>query len=76
MYESFYPPHPNCSLTGCLITEDGCASLAKALSSNPAQLKQLDLSYNHPGESGVMLLTSRVEDPHCKLEILRYHHGN
>ncbi|XP_015237953.1 PREDICTED: protein NLRC3-like [Cyprinodon variegatus] len=70
---------PNCkleslSLTGCLITEEGCASLAKALSSNPFHLKELDLSYNHPGDSGVMLLSSRVEDPHCKLEILRVDH--
>uniref|UniRef100_A0A3Q2EK54 NACHT LRR and PYD domain-containing protein n=1 Tax=Cyprinodon variegatus TaxID=28743 RepID=A0A3Q2EK54_CYPVA len=74
---------PNCKLeslrleykclTGCLITEEGCASLAKALSSNPFHLKELDLSYNHPGDSGVMLLSSRVEDPHCKLEILRYY---
>uniref|UniRef100_A0A3B5MRI2 B30.2/SPRY domain-containing protein n=1 Tax=Xiphophorus couchianus TaxID=32473 RepID=A0A3B5MRI2_9TELE len=60
---------PNCkleslSLTGCLITEDGCASLAKALNSNPSHLKELDLSYNHPGDSGVMLLSSRLKDPH------------
>uniref|UniRef100_A0A3B5MSC0 B30.2/SPRY domain-containing protein n=1 Tax=Xiphophorus couchianus TaxID=32473 RepID=A0A3B5MSC0_9TELE len=70
---------PNCkleslSLTGCLITEDGCASLAKALNSNPSHLKELDLSYNHPGDSGVMLLSSRLKDPHCKLETLRVNH--
>ncbi|XP_043963077.1 NLR family CARD domain-containing protein 3-like [Gambusia affinis] len=67
---------PNCkleslSLTGCLITEDGCASLAKALNSNPSHLKVLDLSYNHPGDSGETLLSSRLKDPHCKLETLR-----
>ncbi|XP_007564914.1 protein NLRC3-like [Poecilia formosa] len=67
---------PNCkleslSLTGCLITEEGCASLAKALASNPSHLEVLDLSYNHPGDSGVMLLSSRLKDPHCKLETLR-----
>ncbi|KAK5614646.1 hypothetical protein CRENBAI_012761 [Crenichthys baileyi] len=55
---------PNCkleslSLTGCLVMEEGCASLAKALSSNPSHLKELDLSYNHPGDSGMMLLFSR-----------------
>ncbi|XP_014327864.2 NLR family CARD domain-containing protein 3-like isoform X4 [Xiphophorus maculatus] len=70
---------PNCkleslSLTGCLITEDGCASLAKALNSNPSHLKELDLSYNHPGDSGVMILSSRLKDPHCKLETLRVNH--
>ncbi|KAL3999844.1 G protein-coupled receptor [Sarotherodon galilaeus] len=38
-------------LSGCLITEHGCASLASALRSN-SQLRELDLSYNHPGEAG------------------------
>ncbi|XP_039902182.1 NLR family CARD domain-containing protein 3-like [Simochromis diagramma] len=37
------------SLSGCLITEEGCTSLASALSSNPSHLRELDLSYNHPG---------------------------
>ncbi|XP_042265081.1 NACHT, LRR and PYD domains-containing protein 3-like [Thunnus maccoyii] len=44
------------SLSGCLITEEGCASLASALSSNPSHLKELDLSYNHPGALGQKLL--------------------
>ncbi|XP_065325836.1 NLR family CARD domain-containing protein 3-like [Pelmatolapia mariae] len=38
-------------LSGCLITEHGCTSLASALHSN-SQLRELDLSYNHPGEAG------------------------
>ncbi|XP_026064691.1 NACHT, LRR and PYD domains-containing protein 3 isoform X2 [Carassius auratus] len=51
---------PNCQLnilrlSGCMVTEDGCAALASALSSNPSHLRELDLSYNHPGESGVKL---------------------
>uniref|UniRef100_A0AAQ4RH98 Uncharacterized protein n=1 Tax=Gasterosteus aculeatus aculeatus TaxID=481459 RepID=A0AAQ4RH98_GASAC len=33
-----------CRLSGCLITEEGCASLASALSSNPSHLKELDLN--------------------------------
>ncbi|XP_039902732.1 ribonuclease inhibitor-like [Simochromis diagramma] len=41
------------SLSGCLITEGGCTSLASALSSNPSHLRELDLSYNHPGDSGM-----------------------
>uniref|UniRef100_A0AAZ1XSZ2 NACHT, LRR and PYD domains-containing protein 12-like n=1 Tax=Oreochromis aureus TaxID=47969 RepID=A0AAZ1XSZ2_OREAU len=41
------------SLSGCLITEEGCTSLASALSSNPSHLRELDLSYNHPGDSGM-----------------------
>ncbi|XP_072235710.1 NLR family CARD domain-containing protein 3-like [Leuresthes tenuis] len=60
---------PNCrletlSLSGCLITEEGCASLALAVTSNPSHLTELDLSYNHPGDSGVKLLTAALKDPH------------
>ncbi|XP_038591884.1 NLR family CARD domain-containing protein 3-like [Micropterus salmoides] len=58
-------------LSGCLITEGGCASLASALSSNPSHLRELDLSYNHPGDSGVKLLSARLEDPHWRLDTLR-----
>ncbi|XP_049332943.1 NLR family CARD domain-containing protein 3-like isoform X4 [Astyanax mexicanus] len=62
-------------LSGCMITEKGCCSLASALISNPSHLKELDLTYNHPGESGVKLLSARLEDPHCKLEKLGVEHG-
>ncbi|KAG9278162.1 NLR family CARD domain-containing protein 3-like [Astyanax mexicanus] len=57
-------------LSGCMITDKGCCSLASALILNPSHLKELDLTYNHPGESGVKLLSDRLEDPHCKLEKL------
>uniref|UniRef100_A0AAV2LM19 Uncharacterized protein n=1 Tax=Knipowitschia caucasica TaxID=637954 RepID=A0AAV2LM19_KNICA len=40
------------SLSGCLVSEEGCASLASALRSNPSHLRELDLSYNHPGDTG------------------------
>ncbi|XP_062389464.1 NLR family CARD domain-containing protein 3-like [Sardina pilchardus] len=71
---------PNCKLetlrlSGCLITHEGCSLLSSALKSNPSYLKQLDLSYNHPGDSGVSELTDRLNDPGCKLETLRYDHG-
>ncbi|XP_039462976.1 uncharacterized protein LOC116321119 [Oreochromis aureus] len=59
--------HPNDSLSGCLITEEGFASIASALSSNPSNLKLLDLSYNHPGDSGMKLL----KDQHLRLDTLR-----
>ncbi|XP_076860313.1 NACHT, LRR and PYD domains-containing protein 3-like isoform X3 [Brachyhypopomus gauderio] len=62
-------------LSGCLVTEEGCSSLASALSSNPSHLKELDLSYNHPGDSGVKLLSAKVEDPHCRLVTLRVEHA-
>uniref|UniRef100_A0A4W6EUS6 B30.2/SPRY domain-containing protein n=1 Tax=Lates calcarifer TaxID=8187 RepID=A0A4W6EUS6_LATCA len=60
-----------CSLSGCLITEEGCASLASALSSNPSHLRVLDLSYNHPGDSGVKRLRAGLEDPDWRLDTLR-----
>uniref|UniRef100_A0A671YS49 NACHT domain-containing protein n=1 Tax=Sparus aurata TaxID=8175 RepID=A0A671YS49_SPAAU len=59
-------------LSGCLITEEGCTSLASALDSNPSHLRELDLSYNHPGDSGVKQLTARLGDPGWRLDTLRY----
>ncbi|XP_029912309.1 protein NLRC3-like [Myripristis murdjan] len=64
------------SLSGCLLTEEGCASLASALNSNPSHLRELDLNYNHPGDSGVKLLSAGQEDPLWRLDTLRVdHHG-
>ncbi|XP_062395995.1 NACHT, LRR and PYD domains-containing protein 12-like [Sardina pilchardus] len=62
-------------LSGCMITHEGCSLLSSALKSNPSYLKQLDLSYNHPEDSGVSELTDRLDDPNCKLETFRYDHG-
>ncbi|XP_078139977.1 uncharacterized protein LOC139914787 [Centroberyx gerrardi] len=61
-------------LAGCLLTEEGCASLASALSSNPSHLRELDLSYNHPGASGVKLLSAGLEDPHRRPDSLSVDH--
>ncbi|XP_073348949.1 protein NLRC3-like isoform X2 [Pagrus major] len=61
-------------LSGCLITGKGCVSLASALRSNPSHLRELDLSYNHPGDSGAKLLLAGLEDPHWRLETLRVGH--
>uniref|UniRef100_A0AAY5K832 NACHT domain-containing protein n=1 Tax=Esox lucius TaxID=8010 RepID=A0AAY5K832_ESOLU len=60
-----------CSLSDCLVTEKGCASLVSALKSNPSHLKELDLSKNDLKYSGVKLLATFLEDPQCKLEALR-----
>ncbi|XP_048853508.1 NLR family CARD domain-containing protein 3-like isoform X4 [Brienomyrus brachyistius] len=62
-------------LSGCRVTEEGCSSLASALKLNPSHLRELDLSYNHPGDSGVKLLSALLEDPSCKLEKLNVDHG-
>ncbi|XP_062313815.1 NACHT, LRR and PYD domains-containing protein 12-like [Osmerus eperlanus] len=62
-------------LSGCLVTKEGCAFLASALRSNPFHLRELDLSYNHPGEKGLKLLSAGLEDPHCRLEKLNVDHG-
>ncbi|CAI5670188.1 unnamed protein product [Oreochromis niloticus] len=59
------------SLSGCLITEEGCTSLASALSSNPSHLRELDLSYNHPGASGMKLLSAGLKDPGWRMDTLR-----
>uniref|UniRef100_A0A3Q1EQD8 NLR family CARD domain-containing protein 3-like n=1 Tax=Acanthochromis polyacanthus TaxID=80966 RepID=A0A3Q1EQD8_9TELE len=60
------------SLSLCRVTEDGCTFLASAL--NSSRLKELDLSYNHPGNSGLRLLSALLEDPRCSLEKLSVEH--
>ncbi|KAI4794275.1 hypothetical protein KUCAC02_032161 [Chaenocephalus aceratus] len=62
-------------LSGCMVTNKGCASLASALSYNPSHLRELNLSYNHPGDSGEKMLSVIKEDPDCILETLRVDHG-
>ncbi|KAM6945681.1 protein NLRC3-like [Aplochiton taeniatus] len=62
-------------LSGCLVTEQGCSSLASALRSDPSHLRELDLSYNHPGDSGAKLLSALQEDPHLKLKTLKVDDG-
>ncbi|XP_076738275.1 protein NLRC3-like [Maylandia zebra] len=57
-------------LSGCQITGTGFTSLATAVRSNPSYLKELDLSYNHPGDSEIRLLSDLKEDPHVKLDML------
>ncbi|KAL1276419.1 hypothetical protein QQF64_036042 [Cirrhinus molitorella] len=71
---------PNCQLetlrlSGCMVTEKGCRYVFSALSSNPSHLRELDLSYNHPGDSGVRILTEKLLDSTCSLDKLNVSHG-
>uniref|UniRef100_A0A3B5LNN8 B30.2/SPRY domain-containing protein n=1 Tax=Xiphophorus couchianus TaxID=32473 RepID=A0A3B5LNN8_9TELE len=74
---------PNCELkilrlSGCLITEEGCAALASALTVNSSHLKELDLSYNNPGEAGMKSLEAILKNPRVRytLDRLSVHHKN
>ncbi|XP_073726022.1 NACHT, LRR and PYD domains-containing protein 12-like isoform X2 [Misgurnus anguillicaudatus] len=62
-------------LSGCMVTDEGCHYLASALSSNPSHLRELDLNYNHPGPSGVQMLTDKLNDPNSTLNKLNVDHG-
>lgn len=61
-----------CRISGCQVGEKGCRNLFLALESNPAHLRELDLSFNHPGDAVLKLLADAVKDPHWKLETLKY----
>ncbi|XP_067312865.1 ribonuclease inhibitor-like [Pseudorasbora parva] len=58
-------------LRGCSITEEQSLILTSALKSNPSHLRELDLSWNTLGDSGVKPLCAVLKDSHCKLERLR-----
>ncbi|TRY93869.1 hypothetical protein DNTS_023780, partial [Danionella cerebrum] len=66
---------PTCTLkklglSGCMVTELGCRSLALALTSNPDHLRELDLTYNNPGDEGMKILSRKMKGSDCKLEKL------
>ncbi|XP_048012020.1 NACHT, LRR and PYD domains-containing protein 3-like isoform X2 [Megalobrama amblycephala] len=62
-------------LSGCMVTEEGCGYVCLALSSNPSHMKQLDLSYNYPGDLAVQRLNDKLKDPNCSLQILNVDYG-
>ncbi len=59
------------SLRDCGVTDEGCAALASALRSNPSHLRDLDLTGNEIKDLGVKQFSDLLQDPHCKLKILR-----
>ncbi|XP_051772412.1 NLR family CARD domain-containing protein 3-like isoform X2 [Ctenopharyngodon idella] len=67
---------PNCQLeilrlSGCMVTEEGCGYVSSALSLNPSHLRELDLSYNHPGDSFI----DKFNHQNCTLDKLNVDHG-
>ncbi|ROL46037.1 NLR family CARD domain-containing protein 3 [Anabarilius grahami] len=65
---------PNCHLeilrlSGCMVTEEGCGYVSSAL--NPSHLRELDLSYNHPGHSFI----DKFNHQNCTLDKLNVDHG-
>ncbi|CAN9509352.1 unnamed protein product [Ophioblennius macclurei] len=60
------------SLSGCMVTVEGCKDLASALRFNQSHLRELDLSYNNPEESGINVLED-MKLPEFKL---RHDHGS
>ncbi|KAL4000621.1 hypothetical protein ACER0C_005920 [Sarotherodon galilaeus] len=59
------------SLSGCLITKEGGKYLVSALKSNPSHLRNLDVSYNHPGDSHVEELSKGLKNTQWRLDTLR-----
>ncbi|XP_055010417.1 NLR family CARD domain-containing protein 3-like isoform X2 [Boleophthalmus pectinirostris] len=58
-------------LSACGLGEEACAALSKVVFAQSSCLKELDLSQNNLGDSGLQLLTEGLQSPHCTLESLR-----
>ncbi|KAK3548697.1 hypothetical protein QTP70_016989, partial [Hemibagrus guttatus] len=58
-------------LCKCSITEDDCTAVVSALGLNPSHLKELDLSDNTIGDTGVKQLSDLLQNSHCTLEKLK-----
>ncbi|XP_035257550.1 protein NLRC3-like, partial [Anguilla anguilla] len=72
-YERLLPVLRNCRkaiLNSCYLTEKSCEIVASALQSSNSPLRDLDLSYNNVGDSGVKLLCAGLMSPDCKLQTL------
>ncbi|KAG7491544.1 hypothetical protein MATL_G00004960 [Megalops atlanticus] len=67
--------NPHCkleklSLSLCGVRDNGCCHLTSALRSNPSHLRELDLSYNYPGDSALALLSAVQAYPSHSLQTL------
>ncbi|XP_064176210.1 NACHT, LRR and PYD domains-containing protein 12-like isoform X5 [Anguilla rostrata] len=72
-HQRLLPVIRNCrqaKLNSCDLTEKSCDIVASALQSSNSPLRDLDLSYNNLGDSGVELLCAGLRSPICKLQRL------
>ncbi len=53
------------------ITAEGCAALTSAINSNPSNLKELDLSGNKLGDSGIKNICPLLKNIQCRLKKFR-----
>ncbi|KAJ8361840.1 hypothetical protein AAFF_G00417370, partial [Aldrovandia affinis] len=57
-------------LDSCKVTKKSCEIVALALQLSNSPLRELDLSYNNLGDSGVERLCAGLKSPNCKLHRL------
>ncbi|XP_064176630.1 NLR family CARD domain-containing protein 3-like isoform X2 [Anguilla rostrata] len=72
-HQRLVPVVRNCRkaiLNSCGFTEKTCEIVASALQSSNSPLRDLDLSYNNLGDSGVKLLSAGLMSPNCELQRL------
>jgi len=52
------------------MSDEGCSAVTSALNSNPSHLRELELSWNKLGDSGMENLSHLLINPQCKLKKL------
>uniref|UniRef100_A0A3B4VBR9 NACHT LRR and PYD domain-containing protein n=1 Tax=Seriola dumerili TaxID=41447 RepID=A0A3B4VBR9_SERDU len=62
---------PHCTLESLRLVQTSCETLSSVLSSQFSRLRELDLSNNDLQDTGVKVLSTGLESPHCTLESLR-----
>ncbi|KAK3570343.1 hypothetical protein QTP86_017717, partial [Hemibagrus guttatus] len=67
--DSHYRPE-TLMLKDCSITEEGCSALSSSFHSNPEHIREMDLSENKFGNSGVQKLCALLQHQSCNLQIL------
>lgn len=60
----------SCRLANCELSDESCGIVAGVLQS-PNHLKELDLSHNDLGNTGVQLLSAGLSSPQCRMQTLR-----